>query len=217
MAFKLPRLNALVSIANSKGQPTNTFLRWWNMEVAPAIEQQITDLAKIVSDIQALQSQQALQLELINQALELAGIAIGLAGGNTGTATATIDLSGVTWVPGPQVDLTGVVAGDVTISSSGLYPDSGTTFNQVGERFGSVRLIEIDGMTEAVIGGPWNMKVERDELFGTVFVLNAPELNTFTLARTNTGTIGYRLEYNMTEPADLLENVPAKMFVRRSV
>lgn len=206
--FKLPRLKANLAIVNSKGNPLDYFLRFWNNEVAPRIEKQ-------ESDQDAILEQLRLQQIAINEALMLAGIAIAATGGNSGTTTSEIDMTPSAWVLGPVVSLTGVVAGDVTIPSSGLYSKS-TTTAFFGDTNGQVRLVEIVGGVDTIIGGPWNFTVSRVDPnpAGTVYVGNAAEINTFTQARTTTGAVSYRIDARMLDGD--VNNIDLKLYARRS-
>lgn len=206
--FKLPRLKANLAIVNSKGNPLDYFLRFWNNEVAPRIEKQ-------ESDQDAILEQLRLQQIAINEALMLAGIAIAATGGNSGTTTAEIDMTPSAWVLGPVVALTGVVAGNVTIPSSGLYSKAATT-SFFGDTNGQVRIVEIVGGVDTIIGGPWNFTVSRVDPnpAGTVYVGNAAEINTFTQARTTTGAVSYRIDARMLDGD--VNNIDLKLYARRS-
>ena len=47
--FKLPRLKANLPIVDGKGNPRDYFLRFWNIEVAPRIEQQESSQDEILA------------------------------------------------------------------------------------------------------------------------------------------------------------------------
>ena len=206
--FKLPRLKANLPIVDGKGNPRDYFLRFWNIEVAPRIEKQESDQDAILEELR-------LQQIAINEALMLAGIAIAATGGNAGTTTTEIDMMPSAWVLGPVVALTGVVAGDLTITSSGLYSKTGTTAF-FGDTNGQVRLVEIVGGVDTIIGGPWNFTISRADPnpAGTVYVGNAAEINTFTQARTTTGAVSYRIDARMLDGD--VNNIDLKLYARRS-
>lgn len=214
-AFKLPRLKANLAIVNGQGKPLDYFLRFWNIEVAPRIEQQEADQNAILAQIQELQASQAQQLILINEALELAGIAISLTGGNSGSTTVEVDMLSGVWVNGPQVDLTGVVAGDLTIPGSGLFSKSGTT-SFFGDSNGLIRLVEIVAGVDTVIGGPWGFVITRTDPnpSGTVYVANASQIPTFTSARSTTGAVSYRIDTQMVDSD--VTNIDVKLYARRT-
>ena len=215
-AFKLPRLKANLAVVSGQGKPLDYFLRFWNIEVAPRIEQQETNQDTLIAQIQILQEQQAQQLVLINEALELAGIAIGLSGGNSGSTTVEIDMTFPTWVLGPVVALTGVVAGDLTIPGSGLFSKTGTT-SFSGDTNGEMRLVEIVGGVDTIIGGPWNFTISRPDPnpASTVYVGNPTEIPAFTSARTTTGAVSYRIDARMLDGDT--NNIDLKLYARRTV
>jgi len=85
MAFKLPRLKSNLAIVNAKGHPMDYFLRFWNMDVAPQLESQITDLTDITAELQR-------QLGLIldaQAAADAAQLAASAAQSTANTALAT--------------------------------------------------------------------------------------------------------------------------------
>ena len=220
--FRLPRLKANLALVNSKGNPLDYFLRFWNIEVAPRIERQEADQDMILQQLQDVQEQQAQllatqeqQLVLINEALMLAGIAIAQSGGNSGTATTEIDMTPSAWVLGPVVNLTGVAAGNVTVPGSGLYSKTGTTAF-FGDTNGEVRIVEVVGGVDTIIGGPWPFTISRVDPnpAGTVYVGNAAQLNTFTQARTTTGAVSYRIDARMLDGD--VNNIDLKLYARRS-
>lgn len=216
-AFKLPRLKANLPIVNGDGKPTDFFLRLFNIDLVQRIEQQETSQDEILSQLTILQEQQAAQLVLINEALELAGIAIGLTGGNSGTTTTEIDMSiPPSWVLGPVVDLTSVVAGDLTIPGSGLFPKTGTT-SFSGDRLGELRLVEIVGGVDTVIGGPWTFTIRRPDPnpASPVYVGNPAEIPIFTAARTTTGAVSYRMDAQMLDGD--VTNIDLRLYARRTV
>lgn len=214
-AFKLPRLKANLAIVNSKGQPLDYFLRFWNIEVAPRIEQQETIQDQTLQDIQNIQQQLIAQLALTQQALELAGIAVGQ-DPNTKTAEAVATIAD-SWEQGPEVEFVGAAAGTVTVAGSGVYYASGATINFTSST-GQMRLIEIEAGVDTVIGGPWNFTVT---LFPsppgdpqTIIISNPSEINSFSLARTNTGDIKYRIEAILNS-GQVMTDVMIKTTVKR--
>jgi len=214
-AFRLPRLQSRLAIVDNQGRPTTTFLDFFNNQFAPKIEAQEAAQAETIAMLTAQQLVIEAQQEQIVEALQLANIAIGLTGGNAGSETLTMDIIGDTWQPGPQVDLAGVVAGDVSIPGSGLFADAGTDQN-LTPLSGEVRLVEIDG-GDTVIGGPWAFTSVKDTLFNTVFCNNPADINAFLDARTSTGAISYRLDFKLDNPVWQITDVPARLYARRTV
>ncbi len=91
--FKLPRLKANLPIVDGKGNPRDYFLRFWNIEVAPRIEQQESSQDALLAQIQAVQEEQAEQLALIIAAQARADAAYELAESAQGSRY--IDISGL--------------------------------------------------------------------------------------------------------------------------
>lgn len=91
--FKLPRLKANLALVNSKGNPLDYFLRFWNIEVAPRIEQQEASQDELIMQIQAVQAEQAAQLALIIAAQARADAAYDLAEAAQGSRY--IDITGL--------------------------------------------------------------------------------------------------------------------------
>ena len=125
-AFRLPRLKANLAIVSSRGTPLDYFLRFWNIDVAPKIEQQeanqtetIDAIQEIITQIQAnMVATQAAQ-QAANEAQATADAAAP-GGTKSGASTdpSVVVEQGV-WAEGPRVDLTGVSAGILTIQGSG--------------------------------------------------------------------------------------------------
>lgn len=205
--FKLPSLQSRLAIVDEKGLPVPWFIRFLNVEYSGAIERNENNQAAIIQT-------QEQQLMLINEALNLAGIAVGLSGGNSGSTTVENDIIAPGWVAGPVVNLTGVVAGPVTIPGSGLYSKD-VTRSAYGDFNGEIRLVEIVAGVDTIIGGPWTFVVSRVDPNpnGTVYFSNAAEIGTFTSARTTTGAVSYRIDTRMID-SDVL-NADVKLYARR--
>lgn len=215
-AFKLPRLQFRLPIVDNMGMPTRAFLDFFNVQFAGKLEQQEAAQAETLEILAAQQATIEAQQEQIIEALELANIAIGLTGGNSGSNFVGISIIGDTWQAGPQVDLLGVVAGTLTIPGSGLFTLSGTTTQNADSLSGEVRLVEIDG-GDTVIGGPWAFTSDRtDPVLGTIYIVNPSEINALSLPLTTTGDIGYRLDFRMDGPTDEINDATARLYVRRT-
>lgn len=195
--FKLPRLKANLAIVNGQGKPLDYFLRFWNIEVAPRIEAQEDAQTAQLDAISQLQLQQQQQLDLIYQALELAG---GSAGGTSGSNTASFNLTGSSWVASALVSLTGVVAGDLKITGTGPSTQYGTSAMTGGTvAYGEYRIIEVvsgvDGDT--VFTGTFYVTDQTtDEPSQILFVTHSSQsaVAAFDDPRTTTGDIDYRVE-----------------------
>lgn len=213
--FKLPRLKANLAIVNGQGKPLDYFLRFWNIEVAPRIEAQEISQDEIIQNVLEIQQAQAQQLALINQALELAGLALGQEP-NTETETMLVTITD-DWELGPEVEFASAVDPEtITIAGSGVYVVSGAEAN-FSSATGQLRLVEIDG-GETVIGGPWNFTVS---LFAVppgdpqaIIITNPPQVASYSSLRANSGTIRYRIDAKL-ETGQVLSNVQITTTVRR--
>lgn len=213
-AFKLPRLKANLAIVSGDGKPTDFFLRLFNIDLVQRIEQQETNQDAVLAQLAEVQATQEAQLVLINEALELAGIAIGQSPGNSGSTTSVVTLDG-TWTLGPQVDLLGVVAGDLTIPGSGLFATVSTTAEEDGTD-GELRLVEIVGGVDTIIGGPWDFAAVRFGSNPSVYFSNPSEINALSLALTTTGAVSYRMDARVTTPSRTINNAQLKLYVNRT-
>lgn len=223
-AFKLPRLKANLAIVDGKGLPLGYFLRLFNIELAERIEQNEADQAATLVALQQLAAQQAEQLVLINQALELAGLALETADGGTttksGSNTGTFSLSGTSTVPVTTVALTGVVAGDLTIPGTGPSQIIGTTAmtggNYVEAEYDIVEVI--GGIDTIVFTGQFNvLDVTGDEPY-QIFQVNhtsSAAVAAFSAARSTTGTMDYRLDVRRLTGASMT-GMRFYEFVRRA-
>lgn len=206
-AFKLPRLKANLSVVSGQGKPLDYFLRFWNIEVAPRIENQEASQDQIIAELAEVQEQLAAQLTAINKALELAGLALSQTG-NGGTSGFTIDIDTPVWQEGPQVDLTDVVAGDLSAIGSGISVNDFSTVG-IGTVNGEIRIVEVIGGVDTVVLGPYPFTITRS-------VFNCPGIDAATVALATTGAIGYRMDYIYTSGATAL-GVESLIVVRRSV
>lgn len=212
---KLPRIQRGIPIVDAGGRALDYFLRLLS-EAFTMIERNEASQNETLEAIQELQAQQAAQLGLINDALTLAGIAIGQdADTKTDSATVTITDS---WEEGPEVEFLGTVPNNISIASSGVYTQTGAATNFVSAT-GQVRLVEIDGGVDSVIGGPWSFTVS---LFPVppgdpqaIVISNPPEINSFLYASTTSGDIKYRVDARLTTPGQFLSDALLKTSVKR--
>lgn len=223
--FRLPRLKANLAIVNGQGKPIDYFLRFWNIDVAPLIERQEASQESTLAAIQAIQAQQAQQLELINDALELAGLALATADGGTptksGSATGTFSLSGTSFVNATTVALTSVSAGDLTIpgTSPTVSPSltamtGGTVMN------GEYQIIEIDNGVDngTVFTGTFivtDVTTDEPTQIFSVNHVSASAVAAFLDARTTTGAISYRAEVRRVSGANMT-GMRFYLFARRA-
>lgn len=217
-AFKLPRLKANLAIVNGQGKPLDYFLRFWNIEVAPRIEKQEAAQTSQLEAISQLQIQQQQQLDLIYQALELAG---GNAGGTSGSDTEFFSLTGSSWTPSALVVLTGVVADNLRITGTGPSTQYGTSAMTGGTvAYGEYRIIEVvsgvDGDT--VFNGTFYVTDQTtDEPDQILFVTHSSQsaVAAFNDPRTTTGDVDYRVETRRVSGASVT-GMRFYLFVMRS-
>lgn len=205
--FKLPRLKANLSIVSGQGKPLDYFLRFWNIDVAPRIENQEASQDQVIAELAEVQEQLAAQLTSINKALELAGLALSQTG-NGGTASLTVDIDTATWQNGPLVGLSGVAAGDLSAIGSTILVNESSTIG-LGTVNGQIRIVEVIGGVDTVVLGPYPFTITHS-------VFNCPGIDSATVALSTTGAIGYRMDYIYTSGATALD-VDAAIVVRRSV
>lgn len=229
MVFQLPRLKANLAIVNGQGRPLDYFLRFWNIEVAPRIEknentqnQTIADLSAIVLQIQAANAAAQQAQETANQAQEAADNAGG--GGVVSGSNKDPDVSlpaSTAWVLGPVVNLTGVSAGNLTITGSGPQQDGDVSMSGTNIAVScSFRIVEIIlGVEEVLFTGSFRVeKLESGVETPTIVNQSSAEVQSFSLARTSTGDVSYRIDAK--ENGGVLRAVDSLLlyiFVRRSV
>lgn len=202
------------------------FLDWLNRELV-SITDAINANAAIVTSLQSQQAQLVAQVAALNTVAQQAAAAQATAdtatptGAKSGDATADpVDASGSGWVAGPQVNLTGVAAGNLTIPSSGPNQTNNTGVNALsgitGQFTGNWRIQEIlPGPVEStVFSGTYNAERDRDDQGIENIVYNLTDTSTFSLARTSTGAVSYRLDINA--PGFDLTAVSLYLYTRRA-
>lgn len=206
MAFKLPRLKANLAVVNQRGQPLDYFLRFWNMDVAPSLEAQITDLTEITAELQY-------QLGLIQTAqaaAESAQLAAQTAQNTANDALSTAG-SGARYVQFSVTDYFATATAQNVGAESALSLTGGvsgglldTDTNWVGEAV----LTEGQGATTVVVAtvpvtvNSTGLSVPGGFIAGDGYV-------TMSGIGTLTGTVTYRIQFNRlsgsayTSPPDL--------------
>lgn len=209
MAFSLSRLRYDLPVVNpDTGKPTKAFFDFLNLEILTTIEANERAQNNLIEQIYIIQQQQAAQLALINQILNI------LPGTS---AEAVEDISYTGWTLGPQVDLTGVVAGNLALSGTSLQPISSTRLGTYpGEQYGEIRVVEIVGMVETVVYGPSLFITGRDENPSSVpYILNPEDIST-PIARSSTGAVSYRLDAKMNDIPVEMQDVRFYLLVNRT-
>jgi len=228
MVYKLPTRQARLPIVDSKGLPTSDFLRFLNIDLIGSIQTALNQnsdataaIAQIVSDLQIVVAQLQATSTAAQSAQQAANNAQETADAAGGTATSgsasnpSIDLPTLNaWVNGPVVNLTGVVAGNLTITGSGPQQDGDVSVAGTGAN-GEFRIVEIDGMTETTrFTGQMNIRTFDGSTY-TVTNLSSSEVQDFVEARTNTGAISYRIDARRTS-GTAVSSLLLYIFARRT-
>lgn len=217
--LKLPRITVSLNIVDANGRATVAFSRLWDTFATAIEENDAAQAASILSLQEAFAAIQAATV-VAQAAQETANVAqatADAAGGGTATSGSAngVTEAGVSgWQTGPQVDLTGVVAGDLTISGTGPQQDGTTVATQ--NMTGDFRVVEIVGMTETTVFTGNHSIIAGNP--ATVLNNSAATVTAFTSARTSTGAVSYRIDTQRTD-AGFLEagvNLPLYIFARRS-
>lgn len=222
-AFKLPRVRAADSITDASGKASNAFVRFWDT-VMKSIERQENAQGQALAALQAVQLTQAAMLEQIQQALELAGLALETADGGTATksasATAAFALSSTSFSPAVSVDLSGVSAGDLTIPGTGPSATVGTTSMTGGlMTTAEYQLVEIvSGVPTALFSGTFTINDitgdEPSQIFQVIHT-SAADVAAFLQARTSTGAVTYQIRTRRVSGATM-SGVKFYLFARRA-
>lgn len=226
MGFTLPKIQAADSIVDGTGRPTTRFLKFFNFDFARAIERNDNAQSDLISELQVLVSQLQVTTEAVQQAQNAANqaqqSADGAAGGGavSGTSTAPdVTLVGAAWVLGPVVALTGVVAGDLTITGSGPLQDDNVS--ATGERTAILcqfRVVEVIlGVDTVLFTGNFNV-FPGDPPLNLASVVNSSvsSVAAFSSARASTGSVSYRIDARTTNASRTVSNLSLYLFVRRA-
>jgi hypothetical protein len=219
LPLKLPRLQQGRAIVNAQGQPTTEFLTLVNTAFS-AVETAVNQTAQNVLDLQDAFA----AIRAVNTVAQAAQTAANTAqetadqsGGGTalsGSNTSIVSPQTSAWENGPQVDLTGVTAGNLTISGSGPIQDD--TLESAATITGNFRIVEIVGMVETTVFTGSYMLYQGNP--GTVVNQSASTVSAFSAARSSTGAVSYRLDANRTDGGVLVTPIDMALylFVRRS-
>lgn len=233
--FKLPRLNQGIPIIDPKGNPLPYFIRFWD-EFCRQIESTVIDLQTVVADLEVVTADLAASIVQIQDVLEIAQAAQqtandaqtaadNAAGGTARSGAATdpaIDVTAAypTWVSGPQVDLTGVSAGNLTIPGSGPQQDSDVELDGAASvvRNFEWRVVEVVlGVDEVVFEGTFTAFRAGGGVTTTIANGSSSAASSFSLARTSTGAVSYRIDARRAPGTnDDLTSLLLYVFARRS-
>lgn len=127
--------------------------------------------------------------------------------------------NGLGWVAGPTASLTSVLAGDLTLPGTGPIQDGDVEIVGSGGGLrsfsGQYRVVEVDGATETVVfNGSFSGYQSGVNVPATINNDSAPALSDFVGARTSTGAIDYRLEFQSVSGS--LTSLRGYIFARRA-
>jgi len=118
------------------------------------------------------------------------------------------------WVQGPQVDLTGVVAGNLTLTGTGPDTDADVSLSGGTTAQGEFRVMEIDaGVETLVFTGTFS--AWRNEEFTAILNQSTSAVADFSEARTSTGAISYRIDARKTS-GSAITSLSLYIYARRA-
>jgi hypothetical protein len=212
----LPVLSAQQPIVNPDRRPSSLFLRFMN---ETRLEQIRTDQRQ-----DATAAELARQLALINEALQLAGLALetadaaGTGTARSGSAMGSFVLTGTGTVSPVTVPLLTVSAGNLTIPGTGPSAMIGTTAMTGGTTVSAeYDIVELPSAT-VVFSGTFTVNDvtgdEPSQIFQVVHT-SAPDVAALNLARAATGSVSYRVDVRRVSGANMT-GMRFYLFARRS-
>ena len=218
--FKLPRVRAADTITDKDGKAANVFVRFWDT-VTKTIERQENGQNQTIADIQQLVAQLQLVSAQAQAAAQAANEAQASADDPTvkaGSATGATDV-GPAWSAGAQVNLTGVLAGTLTLAGSGPIQTNSVEIDSARAIFCEWRVVEIVGGVETVVfTGRFSATKTSSNPAETPSINNtsATAAQEFSLAQSSTGAVSYRLDVRRTSASGSILNLGCYLFVRRA-
>lgn len=231
MAFKLDRLSAFFAMVKADRTASSAFITLWE-KLCKKIEGQENSQDAVIAEQTAQQAQIVSILESMgyafaainstqaatNSAAAAANNAQNTADGGaavSGSATdPSVSLFGTSWQAGPVVNLTGVVAGNLTITGTGPIQDSDVTCSQ--KTFaGEYRVVEVIGGVDTVLQVFSFSAVAPDFDLATIVNSDASAVADFTSARASTGAVSYRIDARRVS-GGVLADVSLYVYARRA-
>lgn len=170
----------------------------------------------VTQGVQIAQSTSNTALTVADQALA-SGTVSGSAT-DPAVSTGTSEADPGAWAPGPQVSLTGVVAGTLTITGTGPQQDGDVVFYSGGTTTGFVgefRVVEIEGAAETVLG-TFDMSASPGSGLSAIISNDgASDVAAFSVALTTTGTLGYRIDVRRVSGGNL-DSLKLYIYARRA-
>lgn len=209
MVLKLEKIGQ-ITIVDPKGRPSSFFQTLW--------QRTITAIQNAVNDNAALTAQLEQQLALLQATQQAANVAQQAAneaqasadaagGGSTtsGSATGSIFVSSTSFTTGPVVNLTGVVAGTLTISGSGPTGGSLDSGSSMGGQF---RIFDVTNNTTVFTG---NFSVTESGVTND----SIADVAAFSSSESSTGAVSYRIDARRLGPGGTA-TVNTYIFCRRA-
>lgn len=221
MAFKLPAIQQNVPVTDPESGMMTAYFSDWLARTLQQLVDQTNQMAGVIANLQAQQAQVVAALATLQatqvataKAQQTADTAGGTSG-RSGFATATLNV-GLGWSPGPQINLSGVSAGNLAIHGSGPSQGS-TTYADAGGWTGQWRIQEIIGAVETTVFSGTFTSVYIADPFGNVtyYLWNDTDTTNVSIPATSTGSVSYRLDLEFTDPVSAY-NVVANLYVYRS-
>ncbi len=212
MVFQLPAIQDSVPITDPQTGMMTAYFSNWLTRVLNQITAQINTNSATIA---ALQQQQAQLLALI-QTVQAVQNQISNPGVHTGFATQVLNV-GLGWSMGPQVNLTGLAAGDLTLHGTGPTQQSSTTVDN-GNFVGNWRIQEIVGLSETtVFTGTFSAGTSEDPDFGIIsyYVYNNTDTTSIVIPTVTTGAVSYRMDLEFTAGVSAFD-VVANLYVART-
>lgn len=220
--FKLPRVRAADSITDKAGKAATAFVRFWDT-VMKALEMQERNQNGTIAEIQAL----VVQLQAVAQQAQSAQRAANDAqqtadgtGATSAYASVNVTLNSSVWVSGPLVNLTSVVAGNLTISGTGPQQTDAVQMAGAADSIsGEFRIVEIvGGVDSTLFTGLFNVSRASFEASEPAVVVNrsVSDVSAFALSRSSTGSVSYRLDARRTSGSAIVSDLNLYLFARRA-
>lgn len=148
-----------------------------------------------------------------NAAREVADAAAGSGSVSAAATDPSVNLSGGPWEFGPQVDLTGVVAGILTITGTGPYQDGDMSISG-GDSANEFRVVEIVGGVESTIF-TGSFVAAASSGGSSITNQSIAQVAAFSSSRPSTGSVSYRIDAR-TVSGGLVNSLALYIYARRA-
>jgi hypothetical protein len=198
MALQLPRLTLNTPLVDQNGSATQIFVRWWD-QVATTLESSAASVQTQVSQINAALAQAQAAITQANNALTVADNG-GSAGAQSGTTSQAGPTVSPIWTNGPRVDLTSVIAGNLSVTISFAGSQASSTFLADNGNYRVQQIIS--GVETTVFTG--TLQVSSYPNYtpagqnGWIAVIADTSTSTWSgvnFSEASTGSVSYRLDF----------------------